>query len=642
MPRAPHLEAQLQAVKDALSQKNDTVDKVNDKRPSTSTYTGDKYSLTTVDNVPDTYKFYRKMALRPLPQDEDPQRYTDNEWPGLPRDPEDKSDLLWVRGEDVPDMREPDGSLSYRHAQPFMLFWTGPEISEKVSELCTSVLRFDEQTGTPVYDKDKVCPINIKPGDDYLGACWLHLKEDLSKLFPADVHPNGEPYHDRPPYGLPFRPRAAYEDFPIRGGYKFDPRIGYIRCKNGGIIILGGETFNAQKDLKDTVVRNWHHHYIDISDRDASKLVPVLDEPMEIARRPKILLPTLRPTGALSAWEPPKQRLVDEANAVLANKPLSKGDILKILSHIPVRGYNPDIPSYELLSHAALSGAMYAEAFESSNFKAAKSHASFQNIVQALDTVIDTIVGFATDDEETDSQLTSLGQRLAEVQRKLAAQISIDSAYKEEVIRAMTDIPPAQLIMKALPPSIIPLEHRTLTNAMAEAIRTITHETSRELVMCVQPRYDWNQLSRDRDEYVPEDLLPFPQPYKTAKDTKPSDEKIQDLFKCLDSSTSDTAKKRKKSDKEGDSADTDKAKKGKNNKIKSDQGPVTHDTHYWKFKSVMKTQNNAREAVKIFKVHPRRNKRDEMIADVEAKVNADRKGLTPDGLRFGSMLPKKI
>jgi hypothetical protein len=108
------------------------------------------------------------------------------------------------------------------------------------------------------------------------------------------------------------------------------------------------------------------------------------------------------------------------------------------------------------------------------------------------------------------------------------------------------------------------------------------------------------------------------------------------LFKALD-------KKRKEPATERDNNIEDEVKKAKLNNI-ANPGPVpvTHDTHYWKFKSVMKTQNNAREAVKVFKVHPRRNKRDEMIADVEAKVNADRKGLTPDGLRFGSMLPKKV
>jgi len=49
--------------------------------------------------------------------------------------------------------------------------------------------------------------------------------------------------------------------------------------------------------------------------------------------------------------------------------------------------------------------------------------------------------------------------------------------------------------------------------------------------------------------------------------------------------------------------------------------------------------NNAREAVKTFKVAPRRSKRDEMIEDVEKKVNTERLGLTPDGRKYGYMIP---
>jgi hypothetical protein len=49
--------------------------------------------------------------------------------------------------------------------------------------------------------------------------------------------------------------------------------------------------------------------------------------------------------------------------------------------------------------------------------------------------------------------------------------------------------------------------------------------------------------------------------------------------------------------------------------------------------------NSAQEAVKTFKVAPRRSKRDEMIEDVEKKVNTERLGLTPDGRKYGSMIP---
>lgn len=47
-----------------------------------------------------------------------------------------------------------------------------------------------------------------------------------------------------------------------------------------------------------------------------------------------------------------------------------------------------------------------------------------------------------------------------------------------------------------------------------------------------------------------------------------------------------------------------------------------------------RTQNDAREGAKLFKGAPRRSRRDEMIADVEAKVNTLGLGLkgTVEGL----------
>ena len=66
MLRALHLEAQLQAVKAALAQKTASSGKVNDEHPFTPAYIGDKYSLIFVDNILETYKFFKQRVLRPL------------------------------------------------------------------------------------------------------------------------------------------------------------------------------------------------------------------------------------------------------------------------------------------------------------------------------------------------------------------------------------------------------------------------------------------------------------------------------------------------------------------------------------------------------------------------------------------------
>jgi len=92
MRRAPHLEAQLQAMKAALD------GKANSRRPLTATW--DEYQPTVIVEVPETYRSYKNRVLRSLPQECDPNRFADGDWKGLVRDPEDKSELLGICGED--------------------------------------------------------------------------------------------------------------------------------------------------------------------------------------------------------------------------------------------------------------------------------------------------------------------------------------------------------------------------------------------------------------------------------------------------------------------------------------------------------------------------------------------------------------
>jgi hypothetical protein len=83
MRKAPHLEAQLQAMKAALD------GKANSRRPLTATW--DEYQPTVIVEVPETYRSYKNRVLRSLPQECDPNRFADGEWKGLVRDPADKN-----------------------------------------------------------------------------------------------------------------------------------------------------------------------------------------------------------------------------------------------------------------------------------------------------------------------------------------------------------------------------------------------------------------------------------------------------------------------------------------------------------------------------------------------------------------------
>ncbi len=84
-------------------------------------------------------------------------------------------------------------------------------------------------------------------------------------------------------------------------------------------------------------------------------------------------------SGRRVPWAPGKESV----NNLVHTGVLSKKYILKILSQIPTSGYDPDIPTYKLLSHAALSGAMYAEPFEAYNDKAASAYIIHVDIIQS-------------------------------------------------------------------------------------------------------------------------------------------------------------------------------------------------------------------------------------------------------------------
>jgi hypothetical protein len=118
------------------------------------------------------------------------------------------------------------------------------------------------------------------------------------------------------------------------------------------------------------------------------------------------------------------------------------------------------------------------------------------------------------EDEDSDEHISNLGSKLADIQRRLVKHASIEAAYQDEINRAMANIPAAHVILKALPHSIIPPEHRALINAITGAISLLEYDTTRELVMHIHPRDAWTRPSPDEEGYrtKPDDLPPFPQP----------------------------------------------------------------------------------------------------------------------------------
>lgn len=168
-------------------------------------------------------------------------------------------------------------------------------------------------------------PVNVKAEDAYLGALWMSTRDCamLRRYYPFDLINDLFPHMERSSIGLAFRPRANMDDYPYDYGNGPDLRIGYIRA-GANITVLGGEGFDRQL-LSMRVVRNFHHHFIEITSGNWDDLVSVLNEPAEISRREErntqqqvnssIHRSTFQPPNAMS-------NISDAYNRLRCNRPV--------------------------------------------------------------------------------------------------------------------------------------------------------------------------------------------------------------------------------------------------------------------------------------------------------------------------------
>jgi hypothetical protein len=322
-------------------------------------------------------------------------------------------------------------------------------------------------------------PIGVRADDCYLGACWMasDLKKNLHPFFSADIHPDGFPFPDRAGCGLAFMPRAHIKDFPDaeNGKMVHDRRVGYIRCPDGQIVILGGEDFRAEA-VPDYIWANFHHWFIDVTARSQTVLRCVTDEPAEIARRPPPKANSaLRPEDAVSTFEATYNTLLravkaeSGTNLVDAFHPLTPHNRLLVLNNLPVRGYDPQTPTFELVSHAMMAGKLHHNA-------AVASIAQSTSSVDCRTPLLENIKLLLRDLEhgaDSASRAVAARQLLTKI-NELVANVEEDKAFAAELFRRLAEVPSADRILGALPESILPMEDRGMTELAGNAILTET------------------------------------------------------------------------------------------------------------------------------------------------------------------------
>lgn len=504
-----------------------------------------------------------------------------------------------------------------------MKYYISPIISNaggQISFFNTVMVRWPSNTRNPSYgtNPDKVwLPVGIRADDCFLGACWMASDKNLHPFFSADVHPDGFPFPDRTGCGLAFMPRAHIKDFPDAktGRMIHDRRVGYIRCPDGHIVILGGDSFRAEAIPTDHWA-NFHHKFIDITGRSLASLKSVTDEPAEIARRPPPKSNSaLRLDDAVSrfdaAYEILSRAIEDKSYNNLADAfdPLSSKNRRLVLDNIPTRGYDHAIPTFELLSHAMPAGDIHYEATIAWNAQSKSSVECRRNLVHGIDARLNDL------NERTDLMAMVFAAELRVIRDELFANLTDDNTFRTELDRTLANIPSAGCILGTLPETLIPSEDRELAGLAAKAV-------------------PFTNIGME-----PVDGYCFPIEKQGAKQID------QLLMKLLNVPQEQAMSNTKSSDDLATGSCQEPKRKGRENHSDDEDYPPHPDGKWWKYtyeRLAGETKQQAnRHVCKTLKMpYTGLSTNDDYTAAIEKYVNTWGLGLSSAGRQFGTMVDR--
>jgi len=387
------------------------------------------------------------IRLRNTPED----RYISGSFQDLPRDPETEDEKsLW----DESDGYMAKQPISKGSDQAFMVYYRSPQNKHGLPPFINNPIRMDSYVGLPFYkieDEVNLIPINVRPDCATLGFAYLDLPDvDLSKLFPADVAADGVPFSDRLCWGTPCRPRALFKDFPLRSGkWAYGDRIACI-IHEDEVIFLGGEGFDPKQSTENDWL-DFHHWYINISAQDRKALKPVLQEETEIKRR--ATRNPLQPPGELNAFDGAHRNIHGLIQQYRKDpNTFTQEDFETVMNWIPTRGYNEEVPSFNLSHHAGVSGSMYSGGFKALAAHTTSRYEAQGSIIRDLDQGINRMSGahFATP-EDVEPFLVDLGQQLVRIQNNLVQEFSAGQNLVATVQKVLDQVPEPLSILGGLP-----------------------------------------------------------------------------------------------------------------------------------------------------------------------------------------------
>jgi hypothetical protein len=131
-----------------------------------------------------------------------------------------------------------------------------------------------------------------------------------------------------------------------------------------------------------------------------------------------------------------------------------------VLKSFQTRGYNPQIPTFDILSHALMSAQIYMAAFHNAQSTLTAATKWQHKSIRDLDHILHTLASWTESGEETIADFHNQIGGLLGIRQGIMNCSAMDQGCTEEVERFTQDIPRPAETFSALQETVLPTPHR--------------------------------------------------------------------------------------------------------------------------------------------------------------------------------------
>jgi hypothetical protein len=165
-----------------------------------------------------------------------------------------------------------------------------------------------------------------------------------------------------------------------------------------------------------------------------------------------------------------------------------------IIENVATRGYDPQVPTFDILSHALLSAQIYTAAFHNTQGTLTAATKWHHKTIRDMDLLLQTLASWSESNEETVAAFHDrIGKQLHGIRHGMMNSSALDQGYAEEIERVTQDIPRPADMLNALPESIIPTPHRFHGQLAYVAYNALDYNTLGASTVRINEPKGWNQ-----------------------------------------------------------------------------------------------------------------------------------------------------